>query len=299
MKKHIVILLVLSFITVSIGYSQAGTTGLSFLKIGQGSRAVSMGEAYSVIGSEPYVMYYNPAGLARSTNTQAVFSHREWLQSSKSEFLGASSRIGDVAIGFGMHSVSVSDIELRSVPGPALSTFDAKNVAIGLALAMDVSPELSLGVTGNYLYEKILIDEASGYGLNFGAIYKTPWNVNLGLAINNLGSMNELNTEASVLPTTFRFGGAYQFPVEQFHGNVITSAEIVSIKDEGKAHLHVGAEFEYQEMFAIRAGYESGYESKDLTTGIGFKYSLFKFDYAFVPESDFGSSHTFTVGVAF
>ncbi len=300
MKNKIFILFTLTFVIVSISFSQAGTTGLSFLKIGQGSRAVSMGEAYSVIGSEPYAIYYNPAGLTLSSNTQAVFSHREWIQGTKSEFLGATTHLGDVAIGFGLHSVSVADIELRTNPGPSIGTFDAKNVAIGLALAMDITPEISLGVTGNYLYEKIFIDEASGFGLNFGALYKTPWKVNLGLAVDNVGSMNEFNTTASSLPTTFRFGGAYEFPVESLQGNVIVATEIVSVKDEGKAHLHIGAEYEYQQMFAIRLGYESGYESKDLTTGIGFKYSIFNFDYAFVPvKLDLGSSHTFTLGVSF
>ena len=53
-------------------------------------------------------------------------------------------------------------------------------------------------------------------------------------------------------------------------------------------------------MFAIRAGYESGYETKDFTTGVGFKYSIFKFDYAFVPAKlDFGSTNSFTVGAEF
>ncbi|TAK67384.1 MAG: PorV/PorQ family protein, partial [Bacteroidetes bacterium] len=183
-------------------FSQAGNTGLSFLKLGLGSRAVSMGETFVVANSEPSSVNYNPASLALSATTQAVFSHREWIQDTRSEFLGASSYIGDLAVGFGLHSVSISDIELRTTPGPAEGTFDAKNVSIGIAAAYQLTSELSLGVAANYLFEKILVDEASGYGINFGAVYATPWDVRLGLAVDHIGSMNELNMTASTLPTT-------------------------------------------------------------------------------------------------
>lgn len=259
-----------------------------------------MGEAYSAIGSDPFAMNYNPATLTQSQSVQAVFSHREWIQDTRSEFLGVAIPLDDFTVGFGVHSVSVSDIEIRTVPGEQDGTFDAKNASLGVAAAYKFSEELSLGFTANYLYEKLYVDEATGYGMNIGATYMTPWDVRLGGAIDNLGSMNELKTTATTLPTTFRFGGAYDFPLEAIEGNITTTAEVVSVKNEGTAHLHVGAEFAFQKMVALRAGFQSGYESKNITTGIGFKYDMFKLDYAFVPvKLDFGSSHSFTIGVVF
>ncbi|MBI5214162.1 MAG: PorV/PorQ family protein [Ignavibacteriae bacterium] len=298
--KRIISIVILLGISFQFVLAQAGGTGLSFLKFGVGGKAVSMGEAYSVIGAEPFAMNYNPASLTQSQSVQAVFSHRELFQDTRSEFLGVSVPLDDVTLAFGLHSLSVSDIEIRSTPGAAEGTFDAKNASIGMAGAYRFSDELSLGFTANYLYEKIYVDEATGYGINIGGTYMTPWEVRLGFVVDNLGSMNELHTIASTLPTTYRFGGAYEIPLEKIEGNITLATEIVSVKNEGTAHVHIGAEFEFQKMIALRGGFQSGYESKSITTGIGFRQNMFTLDYAFGPDkSDLGSTHTFTVGVLF
>ncbi|MBI3195030.1 MAG: PorV/PorQ family protein [Ignavibacteriae bacterium] len=299
MKRNFIILIFLG-ISFQLSFAQAGKTGLSFLKLGLGSRALSMGEAYSTIGTEPFAMNYNPATLTQSQSVQVVFSHREWVQDTKSDFLGVSTVLDNFVLGFGVQSLSVSNIEIRSVPGPLEGTFDAKNASLGVTTAYKFSDELSIGLTANYLYEKIYVDEATGYGLNIGATYLTPWDVRLGLSYANLGSMSELNRTATTLPATIRFGGAYEIPLKSVDGNFITAAEIISVKNEGTAHVHLGVEFDFQQMFALRGGFQSGYESKNITTGVGFKYEMFKLDYAFVPvKLDFGSSHTFTIGVVF
>ncbi|MBK7255107.1 MAG: hypothetical protein IPI04_14670 [Ignavibacteria bacterium] len=47
----------------------------------------------------------------------------------------------------------------------------------------------------------------------------------------------------------------------------------------------------------MRLGYQTEYDNKGLTTGIGFKYKSINIDYAFVPyNSEFGSSNTFRWG---
>ena len=48
-----------------VAYSQAGETGLSFLKLGVGGRALGMGEAYSAVAADPTAMYYNPAAMSQ------------------------------------------------------------------------------------------------------------------------------------------------------------------------------------------------------------------------------------------
>ena len=65
-------------------------------------------------------------------------------------------------------------------------------------------------------------------------------------------------------------------------------------------HANLGAEFTYKDLLSVRAGYQSGFDDRFLTTGIGLKYKAFALDYAFVPyRYSLGSSNTFTLGASF
>ena len=53
-------------------------------------------------------------------------------------------------------------------------------------------------------------------------------------------------------------------------------------------------------MIFARGGYQTKYENKSLSAGVGFKYNQFTIDYAFIPYSDsFGTGNTFSIGFNF
>jgi hypothetical protein len=194
----------------------------------------------------------------------------------------------------------VDDIELRTVPGPAIGTFNARNASIGLSGSYALNSSLSAGVTVKYLYEKIYVYDASGLAFDFGGVYRTPWDVTLALAVNNLGSVSELDKEASTLPACVRGGAAYERDLEQLDSRLTLSTDIVSFTSEQKSHVHVGAELTYKETFSARAGYQSGYDAKGFSAGVGIRYDIVSLDYAFVPfEVDLGTTHTFSIGINF
>lgn len=291
---------ILGLFLVQSALAQVGQTGLAFLKLGVGGRALGMGEAYSAIASDATATYYNPASLTLSHNSQLVLMHKEWIQDTRTEFLAAKTSFDNVSVGMSINSTSTSDIEIRETPGPALGTFASHDAAIGISGALQIDPALSIGVTGKYLYEKILVNEASGTAFDFGAWYQTPWNIRLAAAVNNVGSMNELEHESSTLPTIIRVGGAYERALEGFDGSLTLSSDVVSVTGEGKAHLNVGGELNYKNSFTIRAGYQDGYEARSITAGVGFHYGAFQVDYAFLPtRNDLGSTHTFSLGIDF
>lgn len=279
---------------------QVGSTGLSFLKLGVGGRALGMGEAYAAAAADPTAVYYNPAALIRIPDPQVLLMHKEWIQDTKIEFLGAATSLDNFSFGVGVNSTSIENIEARSLPGPPIGTFTARNAALGISAAYRLDSSLSVGATCKMLYEKILADAASGVAVDLGALYTTPWNLRLALVLDNLGSMNELDQEASRLPTIFRVGGAYQIPIEDIGGGLILSSDIVSLSDENKTHLHLGAEVNYKQVFMIRTGYQTDYDSRDFSGGIGIHYGLVRLDYAFVPfKIDLGTAHTFSLTVDF
>jgi len=300
MKKILFLIAASNLAMTCMLFAQAGQTGLAFLKLGVGARALGMGEAYSAAGDDPSAAYYNPAALSALSCPQFIFMHKEWIQDVRTEFIGAAVPLDKFALGVSVNSTSVNDIEIRSTPGPALGTFSARNASIGISGSYNIDSSLSLGVTGKFVYEKILIDDASGYAADIGGIYRTPWNITLAAGFNNIGSLSALADEASKLPRFFRGGGAFRTYIESIDGTLTLSSDILSYTGENKTHLHMGAELDYRRSFALRLGYQTGYDARNFSGGLGLREGVFSVDYAFVPfRYDLGSTHTFSLGICF
>ena len=283
-----------------MGHAQIGTTGLSFLKLGVSGRALGMGEAYAAVASDPAATYYNPSALSLIEKPQLLFSHKEWIQGAKTEFIAGAVPLGDLTVGIGVNATSVNDIELRDVPGPPLATFSARNTSIGISAAYIIDTTFYIGATGKFLYEKILVYDASGFGADVGGTYKTPWDVRVGLSVSNLGSVNKLENVSTKLPVIVRFGGMHQRTIESFDGTLTIAFDVVSVSGEKKAHPHIGAEMNFKQAFAVRAGYQGGYEGKNVSAGVGIHYDLLHVDYAYVPfQYDLGTTHTISLIIDF
>jgi hypothetical protein len=300
MKQPLTKTLFLLIVCLEFSFAQAGKAGLSFLKLGVGSRALAMGEAYTAIASDPTAIQFNPAALSLSKSSQVLLMHRQWIQDVKTEYIAAKTFVDNFSFGIAVNSTGVDNIELRNTPGPPLETFSSRYASLGGGISYEYNRSLSLGLTFNYLYEKLYVEEAEGFGVNFGALYLSPWNVRFGVAVNNIGSMNELKNEASKLPTQIRFGAGYEIPLEKINASLIAATDIVASTVEHQSHINLGAEFLYAKTFAARLGFQTAYEAKNISAGVGLRYGMMRVDYAFVPfKYTLGSTHTFTIGVEF
>src|SRR6185369_13431160 len=123
--------------------------------------------------------------------------------------------------------------------------FSSRNASAGVSAAYSFDTAFALGMTANYLFEKLYTNEATGMGFNFGALYRTPWTFDLGASINNLGSMNNLGLEPSKLPSSLRIGAAKVLPVESLNGSLTLAADYLNYTAEGTSHIHAGAELNY------------------------------------------------------
>jgi len=132
------------------------------------------------------------------------------------------------------------------------------------------------------------------FNIDLGATYEARPGMTFGASATNIGSDFSLSLPAQPgttpisIPTTYRFGGAYQ------HGWGLGAIDLVFVDDD--AHLHIGAEREMHELFDLRAGYMFGYDSKSFSAGASFKRRKLTVDYAFVPYSNsLGTAHLFNL----
>lgn len=295
MKLTVKIFFVLLFSSLS-AFSQNVKTGLPFLKTGVSAQTLAMGETFSCFSLETGALVYNPAVLASFTHNEISLSHKALFAETSTDYLGSVIVSEPFSYGFSLNTTSIRNIELRTQPGPAEGMFDARNFSFGFSTAAKLNEDFSLGVTAKFLYEKIFIDEASGYGIDVGGMYSLSNTIALSLAVNNFGSMDALHTSATTLPTTLRAGGSYFLTLnEQF--SAVGNAELVKTLDDKLTHFHLGTEVAFEKNFALRLGYLTGYEARGFSAGFGVQYAFVKFNYAYVPMTNsFTSGHIFTLG---
>lgn len=298
MKK---ILLIFLFSAAFILPQSAGNTGLSFLKYGFGARNISMGDAGTALSNDLTALFYNPAKLALTERSEVLFMHNEWIQDVRSEVIGAKTTIWGLPFALGFNVTSVDGIEFREIPGEPVTTFDANYFFGSLSTGFFVTDEISMGASIKYLYEGLLNDEASGFGFDFGVNYLLPYKgLTASAVLKNIGSMNELRDESTKLPAEVRIGTAYTYSLEDAKFDFTGGVEFQKYLDTEDNHLNFGGEILYNKLIAARAGYQSGYESRGFTAGVGLMWGNLKFDYAFLPFSlGLGNANLFSLQFKF
>ena len=112
--------------------------------------------------------------------------------------------------------------------------------------------------------------------------------------------MNTLRSEQTKLPTELRFGTAYTFNLEAPKLDFTAGAEFQNYLSADETHFNFGGEALYNKLFAARMGYQTGYESRGFTAGIGLLWGDLKFDYAFLPFTyGLGNANLFSLQFKF
>ncbi|MEJ2613790.1 MAG: PorV/PorQ family protein [Ignavibacteriaceae bacterium] len=316
--------------------TKVGTTAGQFLKIGPGARALAMGGTYVGISDDIYAAYYNPAGVAINHGSgQAAFSHTQWIADINYDFAAASLNIESFgSLFFSVTSMRVPEEKVRTFEYPEGNgqVWDASSVAFAVGFAKSLTDRFSIGFNAKYIQESIWSSSATGFALDVGTYYITPFNgLIIGASISNFGTKMKLdgrdiqinydpdgnlttgpnNVPAKYemdqydLPLTFRIG--FSMDVVKSRYIRIKAAFDATHPNDNTEYLNSGIEFAYDELVFIRGGYKSLFmdnSEESFTLGAGIKYemssSLFvKFNYAY---GDFGrlkNIQYFDVGLVF
>jgi hypothetical protein len=302
MKQAILAILIgLSILTLGGSLAMADAPqGLTYLTIGVGGRVSGMGEAGVAMVDDPSAAYWNPAGLAVSDHSAAVFAYHNWLQDVSGQFAAGNYRWGSSALALDYLGLNVNDIEHRISPtAEPIGTFGSHDLAIGASYARDFGGGLRIGATFKYLWESIYVETSNGWAIDFGIQQDgvIP-GLALGATLKDLGDMSALRNEAPSLPSRIRVGAAYA--LTQISQPQIMIAADAEKPFEGDLKGHFGLEVRPVKPLALRGGYIAGIETRSFTAGFGVDWAQFHVDYAYAPfKEDLGDGHRFSIGMDF
>jgi len=292
-------LLILTTTFVSAG--EPGSSGFTFLRLGNGARAGGMGEAFTAVADDATSIYWNPAGMAAVEEVELNLTHNEWLMGIRFEQATVVNEMWGGAAGLSFTGLYYGSLD-RYGEYPSLTpdgTFSPYDLALSLGYARDIIPNVALGAAFKIIYSKIDFESATGYAFDLGVTHMTKIEgLTLAAAMLNLGPQTSFVEEKFYPPFQLRLGGAYEMNKEALRGGLILAADVV-FPNDNDAKVHFGLEYAYQRLLMLRFGYKSGYDVQGATMGAGIVWKSLRFDYAFMPiDYELGDSHRFSLTVS-
>lgn len=273
-------------------HEDAGTRAMSFLKIGIGAEAISMGESQVAATNDLYASYWNPAGLGQIRSSQFGFMHNQWFEDIKHEYLGYVQPIGNLGvIGSSVLYLSYGEIQGRDEEGKETHKFRPYDVGFVLSYGRELFGDLNFGLNAKWLREQIDEENAQVFAFDIGALYPVGESgVNLGLNLQNFGTKAKFDSESFKLPTNVKLGLSYD-------RDFFTVVADVNKPADNDVNIGIGTGISLGELLHLRGGYkyfiggnELG-EVSGLTAGLGVTIEGFQIDYAFVSYGKLGATH--------
>jgi len=296
MKKLIILSILVSASTVLFAgnpdrIGQAGATQLNINGFGRSS-GWGWAAMSSVSGLEG--IYNNIGGLARTDNTEIIFSRTAWLMGSDiniNTFGFAQSIGGSGALGVSIMSYDMGEIPITTYEQPdgGIGTYKPRFTNITAAYSKRFTQEISGGIGFKVFSESITNAKAQGLGIDAGIQYITTLrkdekvkenDVKFGISLKNIGpdarysgdglSIKLTDPESEVeytvnqraakfnLPTLMNIGASYDIRLDkndETYNHRLTPAFTFTNNAFSNNQFTIGGEYGYKSLFMIRTAY--------------------------------------------
>jgi opacity protein-like surface antigen len=321
MKKLFGIVFVLSTAAIPLfpqKVTKVGTTAANILQIGAGARAVSMGSAFVAVADDITSMYWNPAGIARLSHAEAVFSHTRWIADISYQYAGVAVPLSNFGtLGVQASFMTMGDMERTTIAQPEGTGefFSAGSYAVGVSYAKPLTDRFSIGVNAKYVNERIYHSSAQGVAFDVGTLFRTQLNgMVLGMSISNYGTKMSLSgrdmlvqsdidpmikgnnpnlnsfleTGSYDMPLLFRVGLSMDVLNGMRNNRLIVAVDALHPNNDTES-MNIGFEYGLMNMLFLRGGYKTLWNSdsqEGWSFGGGLQYGLtnrtrFKLDYCY------------------
>lgn len=308
---------------------------MQFLKVMPSARGAALGDAYSVLASGADAVFWNPSGLAAIKNQEIASSYIQWIFDSRQgavaygislgEFGSVAAQIQYVDFGEFLEASMLRPYINKEIdPGLTGNTFHPYSYLFGVTYAQNLTDKFSAGLSVKFAHESLYngssvmtqvsqgVDEtvdtwANGMMFDFGFHYRTGFrSIEIAASVQNFGADVTYAKESNPLPMMFRWGLA---------ANLIGTEAIAAYDETNRVGIafdlfqpndyaqqaHIGLEYEYAAVFALRTGYKFNYDSEGLTLGGGVRQEFgpiqLILDYSFSSVGTYlGNVHRFSLG---
>lgn len=282
----------------------AGTSGLGFLEIGMGARAVGMGGAFTAVADDASSLFWNPAGISKVKSLQANLSYTRWLVDmnlSAGTIVIPGGRFGTWGfsyLGFDFGEEEVTTPEMQNGTG---EMYTNSGLALGIAYAVELTDRFSFGLQLKWAQEKLWDEMSNGFMLDLGSLYRTYFHgLRLGMSLRHYGPDRKYLDNYFPIPWTFSMGVAID-PLGQLGSDHhwILSANTTFYNSYGE-RMEFGTEYWLKQIIALRFGYRSAVQTEGLSVGTGLRLNLlgreWRFDMAY---TEFGAAFEAPVRFSF
>jgi hypothetical protein len=279
-------------------FNKAGRASFQFLKIGIGARQTGMGEAGIAVVRDVNSLFWNPAGITGIQSSEASFSFNRWFADMDYIAGAAAVQLQDIGVfgisyaqlGYGDIPEALATVASGSSDTRTGNTFTGYDMLVGLSFARQFTTNLSIGVTGKFLREKLWIYGVNTYAFDVGTFYDTQFKgIRFAMCAQNFsGAVKYLDVgsrkEGYDIPLLFTIGVSVDLmnPEDAFFNGgedhrFTLALETVNSNDYGE-RWNLGGEYTFADLLAIRGGYRFNYDDGNLSFGAGVKKKIADFD---------------------
>lgn len=297
-----------------LGAQRVGISTAEFLKIGVGSRASAMGDAFVAVANDASALYWNPAGLTQFKDDQLLFSHNMWVVDINHDFVGAVYHMDETnAFGISFTSLSMQDMPVTTEfqPFGTGAYFGFGDIALAVTYSRKMTEQFSFGGTVRYIEETLDKLKMRGVMIDLGTYYWTGLGTTrFAVAVTNFG--NQLAPDGQVVligkrsisqwqafspPTVFRIG--FAFEPYQDDINKLTASIQLNHPNDNSENLSTGLEYSWKNTFYLRGGYKFNVDEQNYSFGAGVYVPVsvanVTVDYSYSNFVRLGTAHRFSI----
>jgi hypothetical protein len=249
-----------------------GTAGAMELMIPVGSVGTALSGNYTAGISGIEALYWNPAGLAASTQSaEMLVSRMRYIADINLNYAAVQAnfgKLGNLAASFKTLDFGDIPVTTSDATDGTGATYSPSFITLGVTYSRAMTDRILFGFTTKLVSEQIMTVNASGIGFDFGVQYNTHMGLKLGVALRNLGT--SMHFDGSDLEQIVNRPGYVDQPTGQaeYLRQVAQSFEMPTTMDIGVSYTYKIIPGHEVTAMGNFQNYQFGYDNY----GVGLEY---------------------------